>query len=222
MTIRAIAIAAAFLVATLSSAASAQVINACVKRRDGTLRLVVDPANCTFRETAISWNQVGPQGEPGEDGMDGQPGEAGPEGPTGPSLRLLDFNGVEIGILVSNNAGSFIVFGEPSGTEFVVGRDGDVHPVQDLSGLLYEETGCGGTPYVHTTSVIGGLLYGHGDDFVALVSGSVPAIRTFLSERNSSGGCLAVNRMHTSVPLEAIDLGTLFPAPTPLYIAPAP
>jgi hypothetical protein len=32
-----------------------QVINGCVKNKGGTLRIVADPADCTSRETPISW-----------------------------------------------------------------------------------------------------------------------------------------------------------------------
>ncbi len=32
-----------------------QIINACVKNKSGTLRIVADPADCTPRETPISW-----------------------------------------------------------------------------------------------------------------------------------------------------------------------
>jgi hypothetical protein len=32
-----------------------QIINGCVKNKNGTLRIVTDPADCTSRETPISW-----------------------------------------------------------------------------------------------------------------------------------------------------------------------
>ena len=35
--------------------ASAQTINGCVKNNNGALRIVADPADCTPRETPISW-----------------------------------------------------------------------------------------------------------------------------------------------------------------------
>ena len=67
-------------------------IHGCIGR-DGTLR-VVDPtaadrrlSACTDRETAISWNQEGPQGvqgPPGAQGEKGDPGAQGPAGPQGP------------------------------------------------------------------------------------------------------------------------------------------
>ena len=35
--------------------ASAQTINGCVKNKNDALRIVSDPADCTSRETPISW-----------------------------------------------------------------------------------------------------------------------------------------------------------------------
>ena len=58
---------------------------------DGALR-VLDTASsdrrkreCTSRETAIFWNQEGPQGSAGPAGTQGAPGEKGDPGPAGPS-----------------------------------------------------------------------------------------------------------------------------------------
>jgi hypothetical protein len=65
--------------------ATAQVISGCVKK-SGALRVLTDPTkSCKKRETAITWNQVGPQGTPGADGTDGAPGTPGDQGPPGPS-----------------------------------------------------------------------------------------------------------------------------------------
>lgn len=92
--------------------AGTNLIHGCYSR-DGALR-VIDPsstdhrmAECTSRETAISWNQEGPKGDtglpgdagpkgdkgdpgepgpqglPGEQGARGEPGAAGPAGPQG-------------------------------------------------------------------------------------------------------------------------------------------
>src|SRR5262249_41203278 len=53
------------------------------------LRVLSYPATtCKKRETALSWNQTGPQGSPGsdgDDGTDGAPGTPGDQGPPGPS-----------------------------------------------------------------------------------------------------------------------------------------
>lgn len=53
------------------------VILACQNQTNGLLRVVTDPNDCRSGETAISWNQVGPQGLPGEPGPKGEPGPAG-------------------------------------------------------------------------------------------------------------------------------------------------
>ena len=63
-------LAVSLVAVCLAGAASAQVINACVKTKNGALRIVSDPADCTSRETPISWNQQGPQGDPGLNGAD--------------------------------------------------------------------------------------------------------------------------------------------------------
>ncbi len=52
---------------------SAQIINGCVSK-NGTLKIVADSTDCSSRETPISWNQVGPEGEPGLQGEPGEPG----------------------------------------------------------------------------------------------------------------------------------------------------
>ena len=75
---------------------SETVISACFSNRTGVLRIA---DQCRPRETAIEWNQAGPQGSVGPEGpagpqgeqgmtgptgLQGEPGEPGPAGPTGP------------------------------------------------------------------------------------------------------------------------------------------
>ena len=79
-------IAAGAVIIFGTSRASAQVINGCIKG-NGTLKIVADPSDCTSRETPISWNQAGPQGEPGEPGPQGEPGD--PEGALQQQLDAL-------------------------------------------------------------------------------------------------------------------------------------
>jgi hypothetical protein len=215
--------ALAFLLSTGASSASAQEIYGCVKDKNGALRIVRAPGDCSSRETPISWNQVGPQGEPGMDGADGQPGEPGTEGPPGPSLRVFDLNGVEIGILVNGDAGQQKIFRESSGTTFSVSNEGDLLLASDLR-LIYEEPDCGGTPYVVVPGPIGGFLYGSGEGPVALENGAPSSIRSLRSERDTGGACLIVSRENLVVPVRAVDLGLSFPLPAPLYVGlqPAP
>jgi hypothetical protein len=62
------------------------VISACRLNGIGTLRVIDADAGqtCTRFETAIDWNQVGPQGPTGEKGEKGDQGDPGPPGPAGP------------------------------------------------------------------------------------------------------------------------------------------
>jgi hypothetical protein len=59
------------------------VIHACY-RANGNLRLV-DKSNCTSGETALTWNQTGPQGPAGAPGPAGTPGPQGQPGTPGPA-----------------------------------------------------------------------------------------------------------------------------------------
>src|SRR5207253_11437690 len=69
-------------VATIPDAGG--VIHGCYAR-SGALR-VIDSATtaCTSKETALSWNQTGPQGLAGPAGPAGPPGPQGAPGPAGP------------------------------------------------------------------------------------------------------------------------------------------
>ncbi len=58
------------------------VIHGCYVTKSGALR-VTDDGQCRNGETALSWSQTGPKGEPGQPGQPGPPGEQGPPGPAG-------------------------------------------------------------------------------------------------------------------------------------------
>lgn len=66
-------------------AQSSEIINACYKDRGpatGQLRLA---SECRRDESAIFWNQTGPQGETGSQGEKGDTGDTGPQGEVGES-----------------------------------------------------------------------------------------------------------------------------------------
>jgi hypothetical protein len=75
---------AALLVVTAGyvAAQSSTMINGCYDKRTGALRYL-QSGSCTAKETAISWNQVGPQGPQGPQGPVGPQGEQGLKGETG-------------------------------------------------------------------------------------------------------------------------------------------
>jgi hypothetical protein len=59
------------------------VINACVKKPGGRVRIVSGPRQCRRGEQAVSWNVQGPEGPRGATGPTGATGPAGPPGPPG-------------------------------------------------------------------------------------------------------------------------------------------
>ena len=58
-------------------------IHACVRDKKGTLRLVSSADECDAKESPVSWNVVGPQGEKGDQGDQGPQGEKGDQGDPG-------------------------------------------------------------------------------------------------------------------------------------------
>jgi hypothetical protein len=57
---------------------AADVIEACVHKTTGNLRIVSATAVCHSTETRIQWNSAGPAGPPGADGEDGAAAASGP------------------------------------------------------------------------------------------------------------------------------------------------
>src|SRR6186997_517738 len=86
------------------------VINACVKKGSGVVRVVRAGAACRRGESPLSWNAqgpagprgaagatgpAGPVGPPGAAGPKGATGAQGPQGPPGPGLTSLEsLNGI--------------------------------------------------------------------------------------------------------------------------------
>jgi hypothetical protein len=64
---------------------STAVINACVKKKNGLVRVVASLNACKKGELPLSWNVQGPAGLRGPTGAPGPTGAAGPAGPPGPA-----------------------------------------------------------------------------------------------------------------------------------------
>jgi hypothetical protein len=64
---------------------SSGVIHGCYLRSGGSLRVIdASVTGCKSTETALNWNQTGPQGPVGPQGPAGPTGPTGPAGPQGP------------------------------------------------------------------------------------------------------------------------------------------
>ena len=98
-------LATALALLFLSTAASAQVINGCIKS-NGTLKIA---ETCANNETPISWNVQGPKGDMGDSGMDGAPGAAAEV------LHVLDRNRRSVGIF----AGQILTRGLSIGPPYI-------------------------------------------------------------------------------------------------------
>jgi hypothetical protein len=84
-----VSIAAMILGGTIGASMSAwadgdgSVISGCYSNHTGALRIVGDGERCRPQETAVEWNQRGPQGPPGPTGPAGPTGPQGAQGPAG-------------------------------------------------------------------------------------------------------------------------------------------
>jgi hypothetical protein len=76
-----------------ASSVSAQVIHACAKSNDGSLRVVSNPAECKAKESPLAWNVQGPTGPQGPAGAQGP---AGPQGEPGPAKDIGEIVRIEI------------------------------------------------------------------------------------------------------------------------------
>jgi hypothetical protein len=128
---------AILVVAGLPQLSDAGVIYGCALKMTGALRIVSGPGKCTRYETAISWNQAGPQGPAGADGhsptvsmagdqitVDGivtGPHLTGPEGPAGTGgvdgLSHVVMGNVDgNGIIQVGSTGNFQILKDTSAT----------------------------------------------------------------------------------------------------------
>ncbi len=137
--------------AGLPSRAEAAVINACVHRANGSVRIVEPGTSCKRSETAMAWNSTGPAGDPGLPGATGPAGSAGPQGPVGPEgppgpmlLSVVDANGKTVGWAV----------GTDSMSAHVPFRVGDVSIVLRVYRNGIQDSGEGG-PYFESADCTG-------------------------------------------------------------------
>ena len=80
--VRGVALAVALLLVPVVPL-SADVLEACVNKGSGGMRLVAAGVACQASETRILWNDEGPAGPAGPAGATGPAGPAGPAGPVG-------------------------------------------------------------------------------------------------------------------------------------------
>jgi hypothetical protein len=116
--------------AALAPHATQERINACVKTKNGKVRILLAGQACLRSEQAVSWSITGPRGDTGPAGPKGDTGPTGPTGPQGPAgdsggnASLTSPNGL-FSIEVSNH-GVFIR--GPGGTVFVDRRGASTTP----------------------------------------------------------------------------------------------
>ena len=129
---------------------SSAVINACVKKKDGRVRIVSAAATCRHNEQALSWNA---QGQPGPAGPAGRAGPTGAQGPAGSGISSLEsLNGLGC------NAG---------------GHAGTVALTYDAGGvatITCSASGGGGTSTLRVNELMTGSTGAAANEFVEIVN----------------------------------------------------
>ena len=123
-----------------STHAGAQVINGCVAKVTGNLRIVSDPSQCRRNEAPISFNQVGPAGPAGPQGEKGDKGDKGDPGPPGiGGILVYDANNQFLGIYSRG------IFDPTSKKFFSIDQNGYISEL--YSGPYFESNDCTGPMY---------------------------------------------------------------------------
>lgn len=140
------------------------VIHACYKTSQGQTRIVTSASDCNPSETAIQWNQTGPQG------LVGPAGPAGPAGPTGPAgtsdiyfnrnfqdVPLAPFPGVTVATL-SLPTGSYVM-----NVKFRYRGTGST---TETASCVFQGVGIGGLDASQNNVPSGGALSGQIDGYM--------------------------------------------------------
>jgi hypothetical protein len=143
---------ALILAAGLAIPDAGGVIHGCYDK-SGALRVIDSAtASCSTKETALNWNQTGPQGPAGPIGATGPAGATGAQGPAGPQGPP----GVS-GYEVISNSGAILVVATCSPGKQVLGGGGDVQigggdaiaisePTPDHTGWIVRSASNSGNP----------------------------------------------------------------------------
>ncbi|MDX6505392.1 MAG: trimeric autotransporter adhesin [Gaiellaceae bacterium] len=117
------------------------VINACVKKKTGQVRVVAAGASCRRGESPLTWNAQGPVGARGASGIAGATGPAGPAGPAGATGQKGD-SGARGATGPAGAAG-------PAGPQGAAGPQGPAGPslpsLESLNGIGCHLAGAAGT-----------------------------------------------------------------------------
>ena len=128
------------------------VIHGCYNSTNGTQRIIdTAVASCKIGETAIQWNQTGPQGPQGSQGPQGPQGPQGAQGAQGPQ----GIQGVQGPKGDTGPAGSSHVYWASNSHEVEQEDELIYHPIVGLSGL---PAGW----YVFATTIQSAILDGQG------------------------------------------------------------
>jgi hypothetical protein len=199
------------------------VIYGWVKPRKGKFRVVESPDQCRHNETAISWNEVGPQGlqgpkgdkgDTGAQGPRGYTGYQGPPGPQGPpgAIDVYDADGQYLGIFNGYERGADIYIPSEDINVLISFGNGDASPGL-FRPLMYESSNCSGDAYITPEAAY--YVYKVVDKYYA-GDRVAPVKRQFNSSIKPDGSCMYNKFAPFAVPAYEIALPFTIPVALPL------
>lgn len=100
-TLGVIVAAASIGLVSFANAASDATLKACANKSTGVMRYISKGSCNKKTEKSLSWNQLGPQGQPGITGAAGAKGETGAAGTNGRNFHVVDAAGRDFGPALS-------------------------------------------------------------------------------------------------------------------------
>ena len=147
------------------------VINACVNRHTGRMRVVPGPHACRRGEQPLAWNvqgpagPAGPAGAPGADGAAGPPGATGAQGPAGATGARGPTGpaGAQVASLDELNGSTCHAPGGTGTLSVAYGSDG--------AAAITCVTGGGGSPALRINEFMTGITGAAQNEFVEIYNG---------------------------------------------------
>jgi hypothetical protein len=153
----------AFVISFLIANPSQAVINGCKNNATGVLRIA---ASCNINETPVSWDNVGPRGQPG---LQGPPGPKGPIGPIGnPALPGATLNSLVADVSANLSEGPAIT-GVCSSNPYIMGFT-PCPPVQSQCPFgtpIITKLSCTVLPSADSSKITEAFISAYGFDFLS-------------------------------------------------------
>lgn len=221
-----------FVFTSTPSMSDDNLINACVNKKTGTMRIISDSSKCKNTENPISWNKTGPQGiqgpqgPQGPQGIQGLNGIQGVQGPPGiGAIQVYDSDNQFIGMSALVQNGNTPIIFIPSLKKLAMVEEPSGELVSYLTHswpgggvyLYYEDSDCSGTPYINTDNIDAAYYIHHATGEYHKYYVLDPSVRQFTFNGYKSDGvnCQPIVTTINGMPATEVQLPFVTPVVVP-------